>query len=53
MTPPPTAAVALDKQPPQASSVTKNVYQARFNFPFSPNLPPPKVVTIINLIIRN
>jgi hypothetical protein len=53
MTLPPAAAVAIDKHPPQASSLTKNVYQAKFDFPFSPNLPPPKVVTILNLIIRN
>jgi hypothetical protein len=50
MTLPPAAA---GKHPPQAPSLTKNVYQAKFDFPFSPNLPPPKVVTIINLIIRN
>jgi hypothetical protein len=53
MTLPPAAAGALDKHPPQAPSLTKNVYQAKLDFPFSPNLPPPKVVTIINLIIRN
>ncbi len=53
MTPLPAATVAIDKHPPQASSLTKNVYQAKFDFPFSPNHSPPKVVTILNLIIRN
>ena len=53
MTPLPAAAVAINTHPPHASSLITNVYQAKFDFPFSPNLSPPKVVTILNLIIRN
>jgi hypothetical protein len=53
MTLPPAAANTIDKHPPPTSPITKNVYQARFDLPFGPNLPPPKVVTIINLIIHN
>jgi hypothetical protein len=47
------AANAIGKQPLQPSDRTKNVYQAKFDFPFSPNNAPPKVVTIINLILRS
>jgi hypothetical protein len=49
----PTAGNALKKDLPQASTLTKNVYQAKFDFPFGPNTSPPKAVTIINLIIGN
>jgi hypothetical protein len=47
------AANAIGKHPLQPSDRTKNVYQAKFDFPFSPNNAPPKVVTIINLILRS
>jgi hypothetical protein len=46
------AANTISKHPLQPSGRTKNnVYQAKFDFPFSPNNAPPKVVTIINLIL--
>jgi hypothetical protein len=45
------------RRPRQATSPSLLRYQeclsSQVDFPFSPNLPPPKVVTIINLIIRN
>jgi hypothetical protein len=47
------AANAIGKYPLQPSDRTKNAYQVKFDFPFSPNHAPHKVVTIINLILRS
>jgi hypothetical protein len=47
------AANTIGKQPLQPSDRTMNIYQAKFDFPFSPNNAPPKLVTIINLILRS